>query len=288
MKKILKKLKKNIPPDKQIQVPGVFQTFYTDCGKVIQGYNQDKTDKEIDRLINWTRGNNYLDFPEVGFDSNIEIYYKSKERTEDRIEPKEEIINEKETKIIISYTKAYKVKDFYDKENVIFEQKAYKKEITYKIKEEWEKTDDKDNKKVTIKWKRYDIYDENHKLIKGGTPVKIDTITETKNYFPTEIKIPDEKKQANYRSETVYKESQSSVYNYFKAAKESPVYVKIFWGLENLNPFFLAFNFGCLIVSKFKKRKDGELLNVINGMKIRKQKSTSMKMEQRKVNQHLN
>ena len=62
-----KEIKKNIPPDKQIQVPGVF--------------------------------------------------------------------SEKETKIIISYTKAYKVKDFYNKENVIFEQKAYKKEITYKIKE---------------------------------------------------------------------------------------------------------------------------------------------------------
>ena len=146
VEKNTKEINKNFPPDKQIQVPGVFRTFYIDCQKVIQGYNQDKTDKEIDRLINLSRGNSYLDFYEVGFDSNIKINHKSKKRTEDRIEPKERIINEKETKIIISYTKAYKVKDFYDKENVIFEQKAYKKEITYKIKEEWEKTDDKDNK----------------------------------------------------------------------------------------------------------------------------------------------
>lgn len=70
-----KEINKNLPPDKQIQVPGVFQTFYTDCGEVIQGFNHDRTNKEIDRLINWTRGNSYLDFSEVGFDSNIEINY---------------------------------------------------------------------------------------------------------------------------------------------------------------------------------------------------------------------
>ena len=250
-----KEINKNLPQNKQIQVPGVFQTFYTDCGSVIQGFNHDRTDKEINRLINWTRGNSYLEFPEVGFDLSIEINYKSKERIDDRIELKEEIINEKETKIITLYTKAYKVKDFYDKDNIIFEDKAYKKIITYKIKEEWEKTDDENNKKVTIKWKRYDEYDENHKLIQQGTPIKIDTHTETKNSHPKEIPLKDPKYHVNYRSETIYKNSQSAVHEYFQSIKESPIYVKIFWGIENINPLFLAFNLGCLIVSKFKKKE---------------------------------
>lgn len=71
-------LNKNLSSEKQIQIPGVFQTFYTDCGDIVAGFNHNRTNKEIERLINWTRGNIYLDFDKNDFNSKIETNYKSK------------------------------------------------------------------------------------------------------------------------------------------------------------------------------------------------------------------
>ena len=252
VEKNTKEINKNLAQNKQIEVPGILQAFFTDCGDVVHPYNHNRTDKEIDRLITWTRGNSYLDFPEVGFDSKIEINFKSKERVKDRIEESSENINENETKKIISYYKAYKVKDFYDKDSEIVEPEPYKKEINYIKKKEWTSKNDQDNKKVSIKWERYDTYDENHILLKEGKPKEIGQ--DTKNSIK-ETKIPIKKNHVNYLSKNVYKESKSAVHDYFEGLKESEAGVKIIWGITNLNPFFLAFNVVTLVICLIKKRE---------------------------------
>ena len=91
-------LNKTLPPNKKIQIPGNIQLFFTDCGDVYSGFNHDRTDREIQRLINWARGNDYLDFSGTNFDADMDINYKSKVRVEDRIIKDSENINEREKK----------------------------------------------------------------------------------------------------------------------------------------------------------------------------------------------
>ena len=66
-------LNKTLPPNKKIQIPGVIQAFFTDCGELLPGFNHDRTDKEIERLINWARGNDYLDFSRTDFNTDMDI-----------------------------------------------------------------------------------------------------------------------------------------------------------------------------------------------------------------------
>ena len=78
IKNCTEQINKDLPTNKQIQIPGLIQSFFTDCGEVRPPYNHDRTDKEIERLINWTRGNDYLDFFGNDFSTEIDIKYKKK------------------------------------------------------------------------------------------------------------------------------------------------------------------------------------------------------------------
>ena len=53
--KISNEINKELPKEKKIIVPQVFQTFFTDCGEVVPPYTHERTDKEIDRLLTWSR-----------------------------------------------------------------------------------------------------------------------------------------------------------------------------------------------------------------------------------------
>jgi hypothetical protein len=255
-------LNKTLPPDRQIQIPGVIQAFFTDCGELLPGFNHDRTDKEIERLINWARGNDYLDFSRTDFNTDMDINYKSKVQVEDRIDKKDEKVDEKEKKIIVNYYKTYKVIDFYDKENEISEKEPYKTEITFEKEVEWEE----DNKPTTetkdgittekiekITWKRVDIFDKDHNLIKEGE--KKEKNKETKSY-QKENRYTYTKVHVNYDTKTIFEGSISAVHAYFEGIQKSPIPVKILWTLGNINPFFLAFNLVSFIVSKIKKKPE--------------------------------
>ena len=176
-------LNKTLPPEKQIEIPGVIQAFFTDCGELSPGFNHDRTDKEIERLINWARGNDYLDFSGTDFNTDMDINYKSKVPVDDRISnykskvpvddrisKKIETIDEKEKKIIVNYYKTYKVIDFYDNIFEISENEPYKTEITFEKKEVYWV----ERKHTTETWIRVDIFDKDHNLIKIGERIRID------------------------------------------------------------------------------------------------------------------
>ena len=81
IKNCSEQINKDLPANKQIQIPGLIQSFFTDCGEVRPPFNHDRTDKEIERLINWTRGNDYLDFFGNDFSTEIDIKYKKKNKS---------------------------------------------------------------------------------------------------------------------------------------------------------------------------------------------------------------
>ena len=107
----------------------------------------------------------------------MDINYKSKVQVDDRIDKKDKKVDEKEKKIIVNYYKTYKVIDFYDNEMEISEKEPYKTEITFEKEVEWEeeckpatetkygKTTEKNYKKT---FRRVDIFDKDHNLIKEG------------------------------------------------------------------------------------------------------------------------
>lgn len=138
IKNCSEQINKDLPANKKIQIPGLIQSFFTDCGEVRPPFNHDRTDKEIERLINWTRGNDYLDFLGNDFSTEIDIKYKKKIKVNDRISKKEEKIEENKIKITMFYYETYKTIDYFDKEGEVNNEKPYKTEINYIITEEWE------------------------------------------------------------------------------------------------------------------------------------------------------
>jgi len=259
IKNCTEQINKDLPANKQIQIPGLIQSFFTDCGEVRPPFNHDRTDKEIERLINWTRGNDYLDFFGNDFSTEIDIKYKKKIKVNDRISKKKEKIDENKIKITMFYYETYETIDYFDKKDEVNNEKPYKTEINYIITKEWE--DKKTGEKVTkdgitsekiekITWKREDIYDENYNLIKEGKPFEKNKEIKSIN---TQKSTKYTKKHVNYKNEIVYKSSLSEVHKYFKDLKESPVFAKIVWGIANIHPVFLVFNICSLIASKIKK-----------------------------------
>lgn len=257
-----KDLNKTLPPDRQIEIPGVIQAFFTDCGELKPGFNHDRTDKEIERLINWARGNDYLDFSRADFNTDMDINYKSKVQVDDRIDKKDEKVDEKEKKIIVNYYKTYKVIDFYDNENEISEKEPYKTEITFEKEVEWDEdnkptTETKDGKTTEtiekITWIRVDIFDKDHNLIKKGERREKNKSTKTFNKV-----IPNQytKVHVNYDTKIIYTGSISEIQQYFEDVKKSPIPAKIIWTIGNLHPFFLAFNLVGFIVSKIQKKPE--------------------------------
>ena len=184
---------------------------------------------------------------------------KKKIKVKDRISKKKEKIDENKIKITMFYYETYETIDYFDKKDEVNNEKPYKTEINYIITKEWE--DKKTGEKVTkdgitsekiekITWKREDIYDENYNLIKEGKPFEKNKEIKSIN---TQKSTKYTKKHVNYKTDIVYKSSLSEVHKYFKDLEESPVFVKMVWGIANIHPFFLVFNICSLIASKIKK-----------------------------------
>ena len=129
---ITKEINKELSNDKQILVPGHFQTYYLDCGEVYPPFNHNRTDEEINKLLNWSRNQDYLDIDKNDLNSRLYVDYKDKKQIEDRIDVEEHPISDIEIKVCKRYYKQYCVTDFYNKDYIITESNPYKTEIYYK------------------------------------------------------------------------------------------------------------------------------------------------------------
>ena len=129
---ITKEINKELSNDKQILVPGHFQTYYLDCDEVYPPFNYNRTDEEINKLLNWSRNQDYLDIDKNDLNSRLYVDYKDKKQIEDRIDVEEHPISDIEIKVCKRYYKQYCVTDFYNKDYIITESNPYKTEIYYK------------------------------------------------------------------------------------------------------------------------------------------------------------
>ena len=128
---ITKEINKELSSDKQIKVPGHFQTYYLDCGKVYPPFNHNRTDEEINKLLNWSRNQDYLDIDKNDLNSRLFVDYKSIEQIEDRIDVEEHPISDIEIRCITKYYKQYREIDFDNKDYIITKPNPYKTEIYY-------------------------------------------------------------------------------------------------------------------------------------------------------------
>ena len=127
--KIIDETNANLPSEKAIQKPGHIQTFFTDSANIIYG---NRTDKEIDDLIDWTRGLDYLDIDKNDLEGRVFANCKEKIQIEDLINPKEEETNDKNIKKVTEeHYRKYKIIDFSNNQSVYTEEKPYKEEIFY-------------------------------------------------------------------------------------------------------------------------------------------------------------
>ena len=193
--------------DQKIRIPQNFQYFFTDCGDVDQ-YSHERTNKEILRILNWTKSLDYLDFNKYDFEDIIESDYLSSEPLDDAVDEDKKPSNGNEREIILtkSFYKRKKVKDFHGVEGTIECPKPYKVEKYFIIKEEKEEKErtcstqghgNNEKEIETIQTKIYEIIttlDENRKQIskdvvpKGGGGVSVNIISETRE--ETEYNVP--------------------------------------------------------------------------------------------------
>lgn len=268
--------------NKNFKIPNVFPSFFTDCGKVYPPFTHKRTDEEIDRLISWTRCQDYIDFDENDLNA-VYSDYKSRDQIED--EPKdtkyedlnEDEINEINNKIreqnknaeylkykieeeniqkeIVLYCKRFKVKDFYNRDDVITEKKPYTKKIYYlkqmkhsKNEQEIDKPiGEKKLEKITVKKKdiwltivRFEDTGKEKEKIKDefvsttSNDNDNDKITIKKTTFKVVPELTQYKYDPHYIFETIResKDSKSAVQEYFERQN------KIFGGRKNLIYFF--------------------------------------------------
>ena len=140
--------------DFEIKQPKNFKLFFTDCGKVYPPYTHKRTEKEIQKIIDWSSNLPKLDLSLAN--DNIKINYKFYKQINDYIDEKKISINLNEYKIIKQYKKQYKTIDFKNKEEIIIDPIIFKEDIKY-YKLFKEKCIISNNK---------EIYDDDHFLVK--------------------------------------------------------------------------------------------------------------------------
>jgi len=159
VKQITTEINEGLSEEKKIKVPGYFQTYYLDCGVVFPPFNHDRTDIQIQKLVSWSRNQEFLDFNKSDLRAKILCDYKKTEPMDDLENLKDERISPDEIKYTKKYYKRQKAIDFNNKEHVLTDDKEYKEEIYYTIRRyefgEETKSEDKiegnlEQKKVTI------------------------------------------------------------------------------------------------------------------------------------------
>lgn len=288
VEKLNKEMNEQLPPEKQIQTPNIFQCFFTDCGEVFPPQTHERTDNQISNLLSWTRQQDYLDFDKNDFEAVFADCKKKEKIEEPKREYFPEVISKDEVKETYKYFIRYRVTDFYDNTTEIPEKDPFKTEIFYIKQEKYsvdggteeEKSEEKDEKglsKIIIKkkkiWKLKKVkYDENHKEIEvlSDEPIGSDYDPPKLDVCPwDESKTKREKKDdPHYVLETIreYKDSPNAVQAYFDEIRKLSVGKKIlFIGFNIVH--FLSGLFHLILygISKLFKRKQEW---VITGRKV--------------------
>ena len=273
-------MNKNLSSDKQIKVPGLFQTYYLDCGKVYPPFTHKRTDEQINSLLTWSRNNEYLDFDKNDLKGQVFADYKDCQPIEDKKDFNEENdAGNQETKCITKYFKQYRVTDFHNKSDILNDKEPYKTEIYYlqiEIREEKETSydkvaDDKEKKNEITqirRFKRIKKLDANHQFIeyKGDEEeIKGDRI---ENLMPSTIKeIYTEDKTEDrvlYDTITNYEDSPTGVQKYFENIKKQSTGQKILFIGFNIVHFVAGLgHLIAFIVSKLQKKQRWKIVKRI-------------------------
>lgn len=110
-----------------INKPENLKVCFIDCGEVTSPFTHKRTDKEIEKILEWTTNLSKLDLSNVN--NKIKINYKYRKQIKDSIVEKKIYIYPNKYKIIKQNKKQFKTIDFENKNTIISEPNYYKEEI---------------------------------------------------------------------------------------------------------------------------------------------------------------
>ena len=249
----------------KIKMPGNIQCFFTDCKQIIPN---NRTDNQVDELINWTRDLNYLDIDKNDLNGKVFANCKDRKHIGDKNTTKEDKEDENTIKLTVEFYRQYKILDFNDQWSGEYaEDKPYKVEIYYFITEKGfdEITDSinlDETKKTIIKtkkfWSKTNKCDKNKKIIDEGEKKYYNTFTGAN----TADKILKDKEPADTRQRTVEKkdeinfESDSDLQKYYNNLGKMSVGGKIvFIGFNVLHFISGLGHLVTWIISKLQKKR---------------------------------
>ena len=248
----------------KMEMPGHIQSFFTDCIEIIPN---NRTDNEVDELINWTRDLNYLDIDKNDLNGKVFANCKDVKQIADKKTPIQNKEDEKTIKFTVKLYRKYEIEDFSGQKSEYAEEDPYDEEIYYlitehgsEIKEDSQSLDQKN--KTVIKtekfWKQTNKCDKNKKIIEEGEKIYYDTKTdsevsvkELKNKEPakTRPRIVEEKEEKIF-------ESDSDLQEYYKDLSKLSVGHKILFIGFNVVHFLSGLvHLVTWIVSKFQKKR---------------------------------
>ncbi len=269
--KITNEINEGLSEEKKIKVPGYFQTYYLDCGQVYPPFKHDRTDKQIQTLVSWSKNQEFIDFNKGDLNAKILCDYKKIEPMADFEDLKEERITDDEIKYTKKYYKRQKAFDFNNKEKVLIDDEEYNKEIYYKKQRiefgEENKSEDKiegnlEQKIVTIKRKKFQIVeklDENKKVIETISKVEMDpeintNVLKSEYTTKTEYRIID--KEPVGEPQVVYRTDETGVQEYFNQVRNMSTGEKVFFIGFNIAHFISGIgHLVAFVVSKLQKKK---------------------------------
>ena len=270
LKKFMPDLTKTIEKIKidngnKMEMPGNIQCFFTDCKEIIPN---NRTDNQVDELINWTRDLNYLDIDKNDLNGKVFANCKERKEVEPKKNPKEEKEDENTIKLTVEFYRQYKILDFNDQWSGEYaEDKPYNVEIYYYItikgtdevedSKNWDET-----KKAITKtkkfWRQTNKCDKNKNIIEQGKKEYYDT--DSKTDFADKIlkdKEPIEKRPriVETKEEKIF-ESDSALQEYYNNVRKLSVGGKILFVGFNVVHFLSGlYHLVTWIISKFQKKR---------------------------------
>ncbi len=176
-KKINECKKREDPDFKEIRIPEKLPVFYVDSNLNVEDDKNTRTNNEIEKLIEWARKKDYIDFQNIN-KNNIDVNYLSSERLEDLILHSEKFINENSKLKIYSknHFAQYKKETYHNEIVIIKDSKPY---IIEEIKEE----EIVGPKLLISSVENYNLFNVEHKAVKKKIrTIKNDIVKDWENY----------------------------------------------------------------------------------------------------------
>ena len=171
----INKTKKNQNYLKKIKAPNKLPIFYIDSNLEVKDNRNQRTEKEINELIEWARKKDYLDLQNIN-KNKIDVNYLNSERIDDVIETEEKfLVNSNILKIYTTkFYAQYKKITFHNEIVFIKESSPYKIEEIKEEKKEYKK------QISSPEQKNYQIFEIQHIALKSQKRITING--ETKNW----------------------------------------------------------------------------------------------------------